>query len=219
MDEKLPPELLAGLSLLPENAPVAFLTRHSIREEPQNGFASYDVPLTAEGVDLAKWLGRALDRPIHAFRTSPVGRCIDTAKALAEGAGIVLDEVDASPQLVEPGSYVTHIEQVGGLFFKLGPIGFANKHLRNEVRGVKSPSQGTMEILEYLKADMGEPGSLSIHVTHDTILAAFVYSLLAYDVLDESHWPQMMEGAFVWFENNTVNWVWRGQAGQRELPL
>ncbi|MCG8670751.1 MAG: histidine phosphatase family protein [Pseudomonadales bacterium] len=216
MLDALHPELLDGFESLPDDVPVAFLTRHSIREQPQNGFASYDVPLTQEGVDLAVALGRHISRPVHRVFSSPVQRCIDTAQALLDGQGANVD-IEKAGHLVEPGSYVQDIEKVAGLFFKLGPVDFANKHLRGEVRGVLSPEEGTRQILQHLKSTQGPANSLNLHVTHDTILAAFVYSLLGMSEIEETHWPWMMEGAYVWFRDKSVHWVWRGNHYQTEI--
>lgn len=213
---RLHPALLPSLDVLPDHVPVALLTRHSIREEPSNRFATYDVPLTPEGVALAKAWGERLIRPISGFYSSPVGRCVATAEAIAEGAGIALP-IQNCTHLVEPGSYVQDIGQVGGLFFKLGPLGFANKHLRNEVRGVLSPQEGARQLLSHLQASQGEPGSLAVHVTHDTILAAFIYYLRGEETLQTDHWPWMLEGAFVWFDEDHAHWLWRGEQGS--LPL
>lgn len=210
MLDALHPELLAGLECIPHDKPVAFLTRHSLREQPTNGFASYEVPLTAEGVQLAQALGERLGRPVNGFYSSPVQRCVDTALAMARGLGMQA-KVEHAEFLVEPGSYVQEIEKVGGLFFKLGPVRFASKHLKGEVRGVLSPEDGTRQILQHLKTTMGSNGALTIHVTHDTILAAFVYTLLGLQHIEEDHWPWMMEGVFVWFDNDQVHWVWRGK--------
>ena len=210
MLDALHPHLLTSFDQLPPDKPVAFLTRHSLREQPKNGFASYEVPLTPEGVALAEALGEQINRPIAGFYSSPVGRCMDTARAMARGLGMSQAPVEETRYLVEPGSYVQEIEKVGGLFFKLGPVGFASKHLKGEVRGVLSPRDGTLQILRHLRATLGRRNELTVHVTHDTILAAFVYCLLEHDELDEGHWPWMMEGVFVWFDRGQVHWIWRG---------
>ena len=214
--EQLHPSLIPSLAALPAHLPVALLTRHSIREEAENRFATYDVPLTPEGVALAQAWGGLLTRPLAALYSSPVGRCVATAEAMARGAGATL-AIHNHGSLVEPGSYVQDVAQVGGLFLKLGPLGFANKHLRNEVRGVLSPEAGARQLLEHLQASRGEPGSLSVHVTHDTILAAFIYFLRGQQTLEQADWPWMMEGAFLWFDEDAAHWIWRGEQGR--LPL
>ncbi|MCG8312548.1 MAG: histidine phosphatase family protein [Pseudomonadales bacterium] len=218
MLDSLHPTLLESFAALPEDKPVAFLTRHSIREQPKNGFASYDVPLTEEGILLAEALGAFIKRPVQGFYSSPVQRCMDTAVAMARGLGVAA-EVDKATMLVEPGSFVQEIEKVAGLFYKLGPVDFASKHLKNEVRGVLSPLDGSLQILTHLKAKLGTHNEISIHVTHDTILAAFVYGLMGFEDLTEEHWPWMMEGAFVWFEKEEIHLLWRGKHHLIDMPV
>lgn len=216
--EHLHPKLLPALDMLPQNKPVALVTRHSIREEPKNQFAGYDVPLTALGVELAQAYGKTLSRPIASLFSSPVARCVDTAMAMAQGIGVDIP-VTTHSCLVEPGSYVTDLPVAGPYFFKLGALEFAQKHLRNEVRGVLSPEEGARKLLRHLKQNLGSDGTLSVHVTHDTILAAFIYFLRKEHDIDQSHWPWMMEGVFLWFEANGVKWVWRGELGHFEICL
>ena len=57
---------------------------------------------------------------------------------------------------------------------------------------------------------------LSIAVSHDTILAAIVAVISGQTEIQQSDWPDMMEGLFVWFEgedfaNSKLKWIWRGQ--------
>jgi hypothetical protein len=118
--------------------------------------------------------------------------------------------------LVEPGCYVQSIGHVGPLFLQLGPLAFANRHLSEALHGILSPEQGAERLLRHLYESQGSVGSLTVHVTHDTILAAFIYHLMGRDHLHEDDWPWMLEGAWLWFDDaDTVRWVWRGGFGQR----
>lgn len=214
--EQLHPELIPSLAQVPRGVPATLVTRHSIREQPKNRFAGYDVPLTPEGVELAREWGRSLDRPIAALHSSPVGRCVETAEAMAQGAGVALP-VTTHSSLVEPGSYVVDLPVAGPYFMKLGPLAFARKHLRNEVRGVLSPQEGALRLLQHFRDSLLQPGTLTVHVTHDTILASFIYFLRRESEIEEAHWPWMMEGAFLWFEDDVVSWLWRGEVGSLHL--
>lgn len=215
---KLHPKLTSALGLLPKDRPLALLTRHSVREAAPNGIATYDLPLTAEGVRLAEEWGRQLPWPLHGLHSSPVGRCVDTATALARGAGRPELDVTTSTTLVEPGCYVHSLGHVGSLFLQLGPLAFANRHFSESLEGILSPEQGGAKLLKHLYEHQGPAGSLTVHVTHDTILAAFIYHLMDHAPLDEADWPWMLEGAWVWFDDaDTVRWVWRGEFGQRNI--
>lgn len=215
----LHPAQQTGLDFLPADRPLLLLTRHSVRELAPNGVASYDLPLTAEGIALAEDWGRQLDRPVHAFHSSPVGRCVDTARAMARGAGLELP-VQTTMTLVEPGCYVHGLHHVGPLFLQLGPLAFANRHFSETLPGILSPAAGAAKLLRHLQATQGPAGSLTVHVTHDTILAAFIYHLLARREIAQDDWPWMMEGAWLWFDaDHTLHWVWRGEPGRHSLPV
>lgn len=214
---ELHPALMPSLQLLPSDRPIALLTRHSVREQSNHGIASYDLQLTVEGVALAEWWGGQLGRGIAGFHSSPVQRCVDTAKAMARGAGLGLD-VKQTQVLVEPGCFVINAGRVGPLFWKLGPVSFANRHFQEPLEGLLTPQEGTAKLLRHMHAHQGVAGSLSIHVTHDTILAAFIYHLIGQAHINDDDWPWMMEGAWVWFDgDHEVHWLWRGKFGSREL--
>lgn len=216
MDE-LHPALLPSLAQLPADRGVVLLTRHSLREQPRDGFAGYDVPLTPAGVALAHAWGRALCRPLHRVLSSPVGRCTDTARAMIEGASASLP-VDTHHLLVEPGSFVQDLALIGRLFLTLGPLAFANRHFAGDLPGgVLAPAAGTARIVDLARAHVGPPGALSLLVTHDTILAAVIHTLRASPSITDDDWPWMMEGAFLWFDDTHVHWLWRGEPGCRAL--
>lgn len=214
----LHPDMAPAMALLPTDRPLLLFTRHSVRESAPNGIAGYDLPLTAEGIRLAEDWGGQLPRPLHSLHSSPVGRCVDTATALARGAGRPGLDVRTSLTLVEPGCYVHAVGQVGPLFLQLGPLAFANRHFRESLRGILTPEQGGAKLLRHLQESQGPVGTLTVHVTHDTILAAFIYHLMGREQLHEDDWPWMLEGAWLWFEDaDTVCWIWRGAPGRRNI--
>ena len=199
---RLHPRLLEALNLLPKDKPVHLLTRHSVRELAKNGFADYRLPLTPEGIEMAREWGTQLARPVEAFYSSPVGRCVNTAIAMAEGArkaGLIADipEVTTDTTLVEPGCYVEDLNQVGPTFLKMGAFKFLNHHLQEPFEGMLSPAEGRSKLAAYLKAREPASGHLNVHVTHDTILAVLVAELHGRRRISEEDWPWMMEGLWV----------------------
>lgn len=219
---RLHPHLEPSLSLLPENRPLHLLTRHSVREQAASGFADYRLALTPEGVRMAEAWGECLDRPVTRYYSSPVQRCVDTALAMKRGAaraGLTDPalSVEESALLVEPGSYVRDVNRAGPLFFQLGAVGFINLHLAGQAEGVLSPGAGRAQLLKHFLATTPGVGELCVHVTHDTILAAFVAGLHGHGAIQEEDWPWMMEGLWLWFEGDYVHWIWRGEEGS--LPL
>ena len=117
--EKLHPEQLAMIAKLPTDKPVGLLTRHSIREHAGEHVVSYRVPLTEEGEKLAKCWGGVLNRPIHRVYSSPVGRCIQTAEHMLDGAAHAQD-IQVELVLTEPGCFIKDITLAGPVFLKEG---------------------------------------------------------------------------------------------------
>lgn len=235
----LPPSMSASLERVAAiSAPLTLLTRHSIREEVAgNGFASYALPLTEHGRQLAQAWGYHLalqtGRTIKTCVSSPIQRCVDTASLMLAGQAELLKQSaaqDAAQQLpnieqhvllVEPGGFVHDVQQAGPLFFKYGALGFINAFLREEIPGMKQPQHGVRDILQLLymqsRADIGMSGHASIHlaVSHDTILAALLAVMAKQTAITWADWPAMMEGVWLWFEGeefgqSVLHWLWRG---------
>ena len=219
---RLHPTLQPALDLLPDDQPLHLFTRHSVRELASNGFADYRLPLTEEGVRMAEAWGSELRHPMSAFYSSPVGRCVDTAIALRTGglrAGLASHElpIEKRMELVEPGCYVEDINSVGPAFLRMGAVAFINHHLSDGMPGLLTPEAGQEKLVRYLAARSPAPGTLAVHVTHDTILMAFVASLLGLSQVDEKDWPWMMEGLWLWFDDTALHWIWRGEPGRLTL--
>mgnify|MGYP000246380297 CR=1 FL=1 len=76
---------------------------------------------------------------------------------------------------------------------------------------------GVFDVLELLyHTHPTQHNGLSLAVSHDTILAAIVAVISGNKQIEQSDWPDMMEGLFVWFEgedfsNSKLKWIWRGQ--------
>ena len=123
----LPDSMISSVSLLPEGKRLILFTRHSLRERSDgNGFASYQLPLTPKGRILAKswgrWLAGHLPYSLDVDSiSSPIGRCLDTAQLMQEGAGLRRDIVHQS-LLVEPGSLVTEPDIANPIFKEIGVL-------------------------------------------------------------------------------------------------
>ncbi|MBC7751319.1 MAG: phosphoglycerate mutase family protein [Candidatus Saccharibacteria bacterium] len=234
--EHLPVSMQAGLTLLPKRQPIVLFTRHSIRVlVDEQGFAGYKLPLTEQGRQLASAWGAHLKllagREFRACLSSPIHRCVDTALLMLEGrhenklANDIQPEVVKTTLLVEPGSFVQDDESLRSLFFQYGALEFINHFLGKKIAGMKHPVQGALDILGLLYQHLPEQeDSVLLAVSHDTILAVFLAVLHDEVIVSAEDWPEMMEGAYLWFEDNgftgkfeesTVHWVWRGVAHSR----
>mgnify|MGYP003586245997 FL=1 len=232
----MPKSMFEAIDLLPNaSTPVTLFTRHSLRELVNGqGLASYDLQLTEQGRELAYAWGQYLiqntDRAIQHCISSPIQRCVDTAALMIEGADRTHKvvnthtiEIVEQRLLVEPGSFVLDIQQAAPYFRKQGALGFINSFVNNALPGMKHPITGVFDVLELLyHTHPTQHNGLSLAVSHDTILAAIVAVISGNKQIEQSDWPDMMEGLFVWFEgedfvNSKLKWIWRGE--RQELTI
>ena len=185
------------------------LTRHSIREEADSDMPGFDIPLTPEGVRLASEWGAALRHRISTVYSSHSPRCIETGRAMIEGAAASVDVI-IHEKLCEPGVYVSKMSIAGATFTKVGPVEFVARTLNDTVQGTFSPGEGTRRLLEWLVEIQPQSGEISLCITHDTILSTFVYDLAGKRHLQREDWPWMLEGVFLWIDEDEIHWIWRG---------
>ena len=234
--EHLPAMMQSGLAFLPPKKPIVLFTRHSVRVlVDEQGFAGYKLPLTELGRELACAWGEHLKlwtgREFLVCLSSPIQRCVDTAMLMLEGSDKEnqtnkkpLDIVKTT-LLVEPGSFVQNGDVLRPLFMQYGALEFINHFLGKQIAGMKCPMQGVLDILALLYEHLPkQDNSVLLAVSHDTILAVFLAVMQDEVSVSLEDWPEMMEGAYLWFEDqgfngmfeeSTVHWVWRGVARSR----
>lgn len=217
----LPPSMMASVKLLPTDKALMLFTRHSLRERSDGqGFASYQLPLTPKGRVLAKawgrWLATHLPYSMDVDSiSSPIGRCIDTADLMQQGAGCQR-EIHQQTLLVEPGSLVIDAPVASQVFKKIGAFNFINQFLSGEAQGTKNAYQGGLDLLSLFYHNQPNLGQLALAVSHDTLLSAFLAVMFDVAKIEWNDWPKMMEGVFLWFDDKpfadaNAYFIWRGQ--------
>jgi len=165
--------------------------RHSARYPIVDPAETFVVGLTPEGVQMAEGLGKVLGSYYQGGRliSAPVGRCLDTAQAIARGAGW--------PGQPRADQRISHpfIEPAW------------DSYNRGEVDGVLP--QQVRAVLSLLLAHDGDGPLLDLMVTHDTVVGTMAGCLLKMPVSDE-FWPRFLEGIFVWQARGKVFARWRG---------
>lgn len=217
MNASLQPQMSKTLKMAPIEEGVAMIIRHSIRYPIPSGSQGVNVPLTPFGVQLAEKLGRQLNRPVGLIASSPIGRCIETGKAIARGAGIDRDII-IEPLLGEPGAFVVDVEKAAPWFYHRDPVEMINRQLQGgHIPGTRKVEDGVALILNLIFNPPLTPGKLNIFITHDSVLACIIYQLAGIDNINESMWPWTLEGCFLWQKNNELKWLWRGNIGTTSL--
>ncbi|MDM8549687.1 histidine phosphatase family protein [Desulfobacterales bacterium HSG2] len=202
-------EMAESLALVPENANAALLIRHSIRYPIPPGDFGNDIPLTPEGILLAEEWGRKLDRHVGRIFSSPVGRCVETGRAVLRGIGQNERTVHTDTALSE--AFIRDENAAGPVFMKHGPIRVINRLLRNiPIPGMVPVEQGVRRVMTFMFANLSDTPCLNLHITHDGILAPVLCHLMGRDATDEESWPRMLEGAFFWYEEPELFLSWRG---------
>lgn len=192
----IPETLIHDLNRIPRDRPVALLMRHSARFPILDPALTFEIGLTEEGVRTAEALGGIIKDQFQPGRlmAAPVGRCLDTAAAIARGAGWVeavrSDERLSHPFMI-PAWEVLEQAQFKGV-------------LPAQIRI-------TLDLLLYAPelAPFEDNPRLDLMVTHDTVLGAVVGGLL-HIPFSSANWPEFLEGAFIWKTADQVHARWRG---------
>lgn len=189
----IPETLLRDLESIPVDQPVVLLMRHSNRFPIEDPAKPFEAALTEEGIQLAEQFGSILGCRFTPGRVmaSPVGRCIDTAAAIARGAGWHHVEVVCHDLLSHP-----HIEPAWDLL-KAGNVNGS----------IPEPVLASLELLLAVQKPLP---LLDIMVTHDTVVGAMVGCLLKVPV-EGSFWPAFLEGVFLWTDHAGTHALWRGE--------
>lgn len=192
----IPETLINDLVKIPRDQPVALLMRHSARFPILDPALTFEIGLTEEGVRMAEALGGLLKGQFQPGRmmSAPVGRCLDTAAAIARGAGWVgavrSDERLSHPFMIPAWEVLEQTHFKGGL-----------------------PPQIriTLDLLLHAPelAPFEDQPRLDLMVTHDTVLGAVVGGLL-HIPFSSANWPEFLEGIFIWERAGQVHARWRG---------
>ncbi len=219
----LPPHTMRWLAELPTDTPVAVLMRHSARPPIPKGEVGMDLPITAEGRTMALELGAALGTRLRRLHTSPVLRCVQTADALAEGAGSRATPVHDT-MLGEPGAFVLDGRVAWDNWLQLGHAGVMT-HLVSAgtaLPGMAEPQEAARRLTcHMLRVGGGDPG-LHVFVTHDLLVTATAARALGVP-LGREDWPPYLEAAFFWHRSGVCHVAYRalraGAAWVHDAPV
>ena len=195
-DWRIPPSMTRWLAEVPADAPVAVLLRHSVRGPLPRGDAGNAVPLTREGVRLARRLGAVLGDRLHTLHTSPLPRCVQTAEALRSGAEVDVPIV-SDRLLGDPGVYVVDARRAWSNWGTLGHEAVVQSLVsgRPALPGMADPGPAARRLVRHMLAAAGGRRGLHLFITHDFVITVTVARLLG-KPLGRADWPWYLEGAF-----------------------
>ena len=195
-DWRIPPSVTRWLAEAPADAPVAVLLRHSVRGPLPSGDAGNAVPLTREGVCLARRLGKVLGGRLRTLHTSPLPRCVQTAGALRSGAEA--DVTIVSDRLLgDPGVYVADARRAWSNWETLGHEAVVRSLVSGSpaLPGMADPGRAARRLVQHMLATAGDRPGLHLFITHDFVITVTVARLLG-EPLGREDWPWYLEGAF-----------------------
>ena len=194
----IPSGLSSGLALTSSFASSALIIRHSIREAIPAGETGNNIPLTAEGRQLAELLGESISSRLASVTSSPIGRCTETAEHILRGARFKA-QVPTSTVLGDPGVFIADGQKAWANFQALGTKGVM-MHISREkeaLPGMKKPLEAAYALLEIMMRKCRDSG-LHVFVTHDVILASKPWTRRTiYPVSSKVHSSGMMACIFM----------------------
>ncbi|MCA9130518.1 MAG: histidine phosphatase family protein [Planctomycetales bacterium] len=205
---RLPPSLLKNIKEAPSDLPVVLLLRHAARGEIPPGTSGNDLPITEDGHDLARALGALFGDRLMSLHTSPVLRCVQTAKALLEGANRHFDVVE-NRLLGDPGVFVLDGDLAWKNWQLMGHEGVI-RHLVSEayaLPGMAQPDAAAWQLVNFMLGAASESG-LHVFVTHDILVTATL-ARLQRKIHGPSDWPHFLEGALFWQNHRSLHIAYR----------
>ncbi len=206
--------IMEQLAEVPEGVDASLVIRHAEREAIPAGTFGHDANLTAEGTQAAEHLGAALsENRALTIVSSPVPRCVQTARAMFRGAGTSA-ELLTDRHLGGPGAFIVDSEAAGPLFLELPIPEIARRQLQDAMPlpGMRPTPEGVEILQELATSPLGENGRLHVFVTHDIILSVFVASIFR-SSLEETGWPDFLEGLLLWRHSGRLQFSWKGRNG------
>ncbi|MEZ4462640.1 MAG: histidine phosphatase family protein [bacterium] len=213
---QIPPSVLRHLDEAPTDRPVVVLLRHSVREDLAPDDVGYDLPITEIGRRLAVELGALLHGRLRTLHTSPLARCVQTAGAIAEGAGADL-RIVPSRLLGDPGVFVLDGKLAWKNWQELGHEGVMQHLVTNNTAlpGMAQPDQAARFLVQSMLATAADEPGIHIFVTHDLLVTATAASMLGRP-LRVDDWPEFLEAAFFWRTDEGVHAAYRDYTSIQE---
>ena len=216
----VPHSVLAWLAAVPADVPVAMLLRHSVRGPLPHGQMGEDVPLTADGEAIARQLGAVLGARLKMLRTSPVLRCIQTAKAVRLGAASDIG-IETSDLLGGPGVYVVEPARAWPNWQTMSHEAVMAHLVEHDdpLPGLARPAEAARQLVQRMLGEAGMDPGVHVFVTHDLFVTTTAARMLR-QPLGRDAWPWFLEAAFFWRDSEGLHTAYRSWHDvQAESPV
>lgn len=198
-----------GLTL----GPCTAFVRHAERPPIPEGTWGDELAIRPEGIRASQLLGRALGTRLGTLASSPVLRCVQTAREVGIGAGKELLDVREDQRLGAPGAHIKRVEDLGSLFLdRTAPEIVAAVLSGAHVPGLRDPRDVVTLLVGLARELPRRPGTVDLCVSHDVVVATLLGGLgqlPSRRVLDE--WPGFLDGVVIAWPGETPAFVWLGE--------
>ncbi len=195
------------------------ILRHSLRDKIPPNEMGTDVLLTREGEVMAEHFGKNCTFNIARIHTSVIERCVQTANLFAKGYQTNTGkELQVIPTNILADSYIYDLEKAVNLFKTHSPYWIMTAFLRGEeLPGMRGLYESMRLLFDYIFQDT-TCADMEVFITHDTFLIAIVcFCHNIQPSLNDFTWPYMLEGAFLYLENQYIHCIFRGET--KAIPL
>lgn len=196
-------------AIAPKNAKM--ILRHSLRDKIPANEMGNDILLTREGEIMAEHFGKHCKLPLSCLHTSVVERCRQTALLLAKGYRETHKiSLQIIPTHVLTDSYINDLSKAVKLFKTYSPYWIISAFLRGEeLDGMRGVDESMRLLFSYIFKNQSD--GMEVFITHDTFLIAIVcFCHGIKPEFDDFSWPYMLEGAFLYLENEQIHCIFRG---------
>jgi broad specificity phosphatase PhoE len=182
------------------------IVRHAARADISPNTVGDEVMLTDAGVEQSKQFASLINDPILSIRTSPIGRCIQTAELIAQTTHFKLDDIEKCRLLGDPGFIIKDADLAWQHWLKKGNE-TVNQHLLSGTElwdGFYDLHDSVKSIFDDIKTLLSNSANgVHLWVTHDTILATLA-ARIGESRLTLQDWPDFLGYLEIKLDNNQV---------------
>lgn len=200
----------------PKQSFVVFM-RHAERPDILKGDTGNELVLTDAGRESALEFGRVLGPNLRSLYSSPIIRCLDTAKWIGEASGHKLPVIE-STALGDPGPYVQDKKIAWDNWLLHGSEKILDDLMADDKSppGLHSVQYGTDVLLRYFHQLLNSEAGYHICVSHDIVMLPFLSCLLD-KPLSGIEWPGFLQAILLNYEDNKL--VIRYKTHHARLPV
>ncbi|MAI36323.1 histidine phosphatase family protein [Alteromonas sp.] len=170
------------------------IVRHAARPDILPNTVGNDVMLTDEGIEQSKLFASLISGQVLSIRTSPIGRCFQTAELIAQATHFKSADIKQCRLLGDPGFIIKDGDLAWQHWLKKGHEA-VNLHLLSGTEswdGFYDLDDSTARIFSDTEALLNNSADgVHIWVTHDTILATLA-ARIGDERLTLQDWPNFL---------------------------